>query len=188
MLAHSFDRFYVEKKLFYFLLNIENFLNSVMIINVHIYKRIMDILQKLGNTFWILFHIAEKLDLIYIIINNRLNLIMTQQFTFWKMKYLILPWFPTSQRQGIIIALVTGFIGLAYEGISSFLHNRRHNVLHRAVKGMDSKTTIHHNKLMPLEDSMVMYGIYNAETLEKLTDTVHCMNNFTSPNEKLFWG
>ena len=33
---------------------------------------------------------------------------------------------------------------------------------------MDSKTTIQHNKLMHLEVSMVMYGIYNAETLEKL--------------------
>ena len=26
--------------------------------------------------------------------------------------------------------------------------------------------TLQHNKLMHLEDSMVMYGIYNAETLE----------------------
>ena len=57
---------------------------------------------------------------------------------------------------------VLSFIGLAYEGISSFLHNRRH----KAVKAMDSKTAIQHKKLMHLEDSMVMYGIYNAETLE----------------------
>ena len=33
---------------------------------------------------------------------------------------------------------------------------------------------------------MVMYGIYNSETLEKLIDTVHNMNNTTTPNEKLF--
>ena len=53
---------------------------------------------------------------------------------------------------------------------------------------MDSKATIQCNKLMHMEDSMVIYGIYNAETLEKLINTVHCIHNFTSPNEKLFSG
>ena len=47
---------------------------------------------------------------------------------------LILPELPTNQNQGIITGLVSGFIGLAYEGISSFLHNRRHKALHKAVK------------------------------------------------------
>ena len=51
---------------------------------------------------------------------------------------------------------------------------------------MDSKTTIQCKKLMHLEDSMVMYGIYNAETLEKLINTVHCIHNYTSLHEKLF--
>ena len=41
---------------------------------------------------------------------------------------------------------------------------------------------------MLLKDSMVMYCIYNAETLEKLIDMVHHMYNITSPNEKLFTG
>ena len=53
---------------------------------------------------------------------------------------------------------------------------------------MDSKTTIQCNKLMHLEDSIVIYGIYNAETLEKLINTVHCIHNNTSPNKKLFAG
>ena len=53
---------------------------------------------------------------------------------------------------------------------------------------MDSKTIIHHNKLMHLEDSMVVYGIYNAETLEQLINTVHHIHNTTSPNEKIFAG
>ena len=53
---------------------------------------------------------------------------------------------------------------------------------------MDSRTTIQCNELMHLEDSMVLYGIYNAETLEKLINTVHHMHNSTSPNEKLFAG
>ena len=41
---------------------------------------------------------------------------------------------------------------------------------------------------MHLEDPMVMYGIYNAETLQKHINTVHHIQNFTSPNEKLFAG
>ena len=32
---------------------------------------------------------------------------------------------------------------------------------------------IQHNRLMQLENSMLMYGIYNVETLEKLITTVN---------------
>ena len=41
---------------------------------------------------------------------------------------------------------------------------------------------------MHLEDSMVMYGICNAVTLEQLINTVHYIHNSTSSNEKLFAG
>ena len=41
---------------------------------------------------------------------------------------------------------------------------------------MDSRTTIQHNKLMQLENSMLMYGVYDAEMLEKLINTVHNMH------------
>ena len=40
---------------------------------------------------------------------------------------------------------------------------------------------------MKLDDTMLMYGIYNAETLEKLINTVHEIHN-TSSHEKLFTG
>ena len=53
---------------------------------------------------------------------------------------------------------------------------------------MDGKTTIQHNKLMQLENSMLMYGVYNAETLEKLINTVHYIYNTTSSHERLFAG
>ena len=53
---------------------------------------------------------------------------------------------------------------------------------------MDSKTTIQGNKLMQLENSMLMYGIYNAETLKKLINTVHNIHNTTSSHERLFAG
>ena len=35
---------------------------------------------------------------------------------------------------------------------------------------------------------MLMYGIYNAEMLEKLIDTVHNIHNKTSLHERLFAG
>ena len=35
---------------------------------------------------------------------------------------------------------------------------------------------------------MFMYGVYNAETLEKLIQTVHNMHSTTSSHEKLFAG
>ena len=53
---------------------------------------------------------------------------------------------------------------------------------------MKSKTTIQHNKLMQLENSMLMYGIYSAEMLEKLINTVHKIHNTTSSHERLFAG
>ena len=53
---------------------------------------------------------------------------------------------------------------------------------------MDSKTAIQHNKLMQLENSMLMYGVYNAEMLGKLINTVHNMHNTTSLHERLFAG
>ena len=38
---------------------------------------------------------------------------------------------------------------------------------------MSYKTNIQHNKLMKLDATRLMCGIYNAETLEKLIKTVH---------------
>ena len=56
---------------------------------------------------------------------------------------LILTTFPKDKRpkRGAILASVLGgvasnIIGLAYEGISSFLHHKRHKVLNKAVKVM----------------------------------------------------
>ena len=101
---------------------------------------------------------------------------------------LLLPQIPRIQKCGIVTMLVSSFIGLAYEGISSFLHHRQNKTLHKAVNAMDRKADIQHNKLMQLENSMLMYGVYNAETLEKLITTVHNIHNTTSSHERLFAG
>ena len=51
---------------------------------------------------------------------------------------LILPNFPKGQKSksGIFSTTITGFIDLAFEQISSFLHDKRHKGLHKAVKAM----------------------------------------------------
>ena len=51
---------------------------------------------------------------------------------------LILPKFYTKCRdnRGIFGAIISAFIGLAFEGISSFLHHKKHKALQRAVKAM----------------------------------------------------
>ena len=103
---------------------------------------------------------------------------------------MILPKFPENRKEkgGIFTTLISGFIGLAYGDISSFLHNRRHKALHKAVRVIDRQTTTQCNKPLHLEDSMVMYGIYNAETLQNLKHTVHYMHNSTTEIERLFAG
>ena len=107
----------------------------------------------------------------------------------------ILPKFPTDKRQrcGAILTSILGsvaskVIGLAFEGISSFLHHKRHKALHKAVAVMNKKTNVQCNQIHHLEDSMIMYGVYNSDTLKDLIGTVNRMQNFTTWNEKTFAG
>ena len=54
---------------------------------------------------------------------------------------------------------------------------------------MNNQANTQCNKfLMKLDDTMLMYGIYNAEMLEKLIRTIHEVHNTTSSHEKLFAG
>ena len=107
----------------------------------------------------------------------------------------ILPKFLTDcrhKREAILASILgsvpSSVIGLAYEGISSFLHHKRHKALHKAVEVMDKKTNIQCNRIHHLEDTIIMYGVYNPDTLTDLIDTVHRMQNFTTWNEKTFAG
>ena len=108
------------------------------------------------------------------ILENKINLLLTQ--------------IPRKQKCGIITTQVSSFIGLTYEGISSFLQHKHNKALHKAVNAMDSKANIQHNKLMQLENSVLMYGVCNVETLEKLITTVHDIHNTMSLHERLFAG
>ena len=95
---------------------------------------------------------------------------------------LILPTFTRDKRnrRGIISSVLSGIIGLAYEGISSFLHQKRQKALHKTVKAMERKVDIQYNKIFHLEDTMIMYCIYNSDTLAQLIETVHRIHNTTS--------
>ena len=53
---------------------------------------------------------------------------------------------------------------------------------------MENQINLQRNKIYHLEYTIVMYGIYNLGTLEKLIDTVHNMYNKTTWNENLFVG
>ena len=69
-----------------------------------------------------------------------------------------------------------------------FLHHRRQKALQKAVNVIENEVDLQHNKIFHLEDSMVMYGVYNSDTLEDLINTVHKLHNKTTWNEKLFAG
>ena len=189
MLAHSFNTFYVVTK--FILLSIKdfkflklNYYNTCAYLdeknnhNAETKKCMLDLLAFCKKIERYVHYYRKQTESV----NNTAHLILKNGID------LILPQLLTKHKHGIIMTLVSSFIGLAYKGISSFLHNRRHKELHKAVKAMDSKTAIHHNKLMHFEDSMVMYGIYNAEIPKQLINTVHCIQNTTSSNEKLFAG
>ena len=77
---------------------------------------------------------------------------------------------------------------MAYEGVSSFPHHKRHKALLKAVKVMEKKTDLECNKSHHLEDMIIMYGVYNSDTRTELIDTVHKMQNTTTRKERTFAG
>ena len=72
------------------------------------------------------------------ILKNEVDLILPKFYKGWKSK------------RGIFRALIVGFTGLAFEGISSFLHYKRHNALHKAVKTISVLMDAQRKKLMHL--------------------------------------
>ena len=91
-------------------------------------------------------------------------------------------------KRQIISALISGFIGLAFEGISSYLQHKQQKALQQAMHTMNKRINIEQNRVFHLEDSMIMYGVYNVDTLDKLIQMVHKMNNRSVWYEKLYVG
>ena len=98
---------------------------------------------------------------------------------------LILPTFTENNRKKRFLSAVLGtvaskIVGLAFEGISSFQHHKRHKALKKAIKQMNERQNIEHNRIYHLEDTMIMYGKYNSDTLTNFINIVHRMHNLAS--------
>ena len=84
---------------------------------------------------------------------------------------LILPNFNNRKKRfltTILGTIASKVIGFVFEGISSFLHHKRHKALQEAVNIINSKSEIDHNRVYHLEDTMIIYGKYNSDMLMKL--------------------
>ena len=106
---------------------------------------------------------------------------------------LILPTLNEPNRKKRFLSAVLGtvasnIIGLVFDGISSFLHHKRHRALNKAIKEINERQNIEHNRIYHLEDTMITYSKYNSDTLTNLIVTVHRMHNLTSLKERLFVG
>ena len=189
MLVHSFDRFYVVTKFLLPLLgdlkfsnlNFDNtcaYLDNKNAQGMETRKYMLDI-KTFCKKIEPFVNYYKRFIKSY---NNTRHNIQEKEIN------LLLPQIPKVQKCGVITTLVSSFIGLAYEGISSFLHFRQNKVLYNAVNAMDSEANIQHNKLMQVENSMLMYGVFSAETLENLIATVHNIHNTTSSHERVFTG
>ena len=125
MFAHSFDRFYVVTKfilpsigdLNFSTLNYDNtcmYLDNKNMHDVDSKKHTLDLMTfcKKIKPFVLYYKrlIKSYNNMAHNILENEINL--------------ILPQIPRKQKGGIITMLVSSFIGLVYEGISSFLHHK----------------------------------------------------------------
>ena len=115
----------------------------------------------------------------YNILHNEINLILpTLNEPNQKKRFL----------SAVLGTVASKIIGLVFEGISSFLHLKRHRALNKAIKQINERQNIEHNRIYHLEDTMIMYSKYNSDTLTNLIDMVHRMHNLTSLKERLFVG
>ena len=167
MLAHSFDRFYVVTKFILPMMDdlkfspinydkeckyLENWHdNDNAEIKICIKDLITYCIKPRPYMAFYKKQINACLKTAHHILKNKVDLIVTK--------------FPEGRKskRGIFSTIISGFVGLAFKGISSFLHNRRHKALHKAVSAMSAKVDIQKNKLIHLESTLVMYGVYNAE-------------------------
>ena len=152
MLAHSFDRFYVVTK--FILLSIGdlgfselNYNNACTYLDD---RNICDVVTK--NYLLDLLVFCKKIEPYVTYYERQIKSYNNTAHNILKNEIdLILLQVPRKQNCGITSTIVSSFIGLAYEGISSFLHLKRNKTLHKAVMAMDNKTTIQCNKLIQLK-------------------------------------
>ena len=188
MLAHSFDRFYIITKfmlpsmgdLRFSNLNVDQsctYMNKKYTPNMDSSKYLAELKTYCNKIKPFVSHYSKLIKsynaTVYNILVNEIRPLLPHI---------------SKQKCGIISTLVSGVIGLAYEGISSFLHRKCEDALQKAMIAMNNEADFQHNKLLKLDNTMLMYRIYNVETLEKLINTVQEIHNVTSSHERLFAG
>ena len=187
MLTHSFDRYYVVAKckipkiehLQFTTFSFDLTCNHLNISNYSYLLRYIRYCRRI--TPYVKFY-KQQIDYYnhtaYNILQNRIGL--------------ILPSFNNNnnRKKGFLTTILgtiaSKVIGLAFEGISSFLHHKRHNALQKAVHIINSKSEIDHNRVYHLEDTMIMYSKYNSDTLMELVKTVHQMPMVPPGKRKFF--
>ena len=149
MLAHSFDKFYAVTKfilpsigdLNISTLNYGNtfaYLDNKKVHDTDSKKYMLDLMTFCKKIKPFVFYYKTLIKAY----NNMADNILENEIA------LTLPQIPRKQKCGNITMLVSSFIRPGYEGISSFLHHKQNKALHKAIRAMDSKTTIQHNKLI----------------------------------------
>ena len=167
MLAHSFDRFNIVVKfmlpsmgdLKFSNLNFDHscaYMNKKYMPNTDFSKYLAELKTYCNKIKPFVSHYSKLIksynDTVYNILTNEIRPLLLHI---------------SKQKHGLVSTLVSGFIGLAYEGISSFLQGKWEDTLQKAVIAMNNEVNFQCNKLLKLDNTMLMYGIYNAETLEK---------------------
>ena len=155
MLSHSFDRFYVVTKI-----EIPKVLDLNLTLFQFDYNCSHVVNIEKGTRFKILSTIKGMFDVYCKNIIPYMYLYKHQVEYYEKMVYeilekdigLILPKFEdreknVEQKRQIISALISGFIGLAYEGISRFLQHKREKALQQAMHTMDKRASIEQNRV-----------------------------------------
>ena len=153
MLSHSFDRFYVIMK--FFLPTVQDlkvsqnkFDSNCSYLDVDINRSkfptqyILNIRNFCKKIVPFIYFYKEQIDyynvIIIIIIIISAHEILTKEISLdttnvSKRK---------KEKRSIITLLVTSFIGLSYEGISSYVHNRKQQTLHKAFVAMENKLNL----------------------------------------------
>ena len=183
MLTHSFDKFYVVTK--YKIPRVEQLQFTTFAFDLtcsHLNISKSPLLRYIKHCTRIVPYVKfykQQIDYYnwtaYNLLQNKIGLILPN-FNSRKKRFL----------STILGTIATKVIGLAFEGISSFLHHKIHKALQKAINALNSRTNIDHNKVYHLEDTMIMYGKYNSDTLMVLIDMVHQMQNVTTWKEKIF--
>ena len=149
MLSHSFDRFYVVTKI-----EIPKVLDLNLTLFQFDYNCSHVVNIEKGMNFKILSTIKEMFDVYCKNIISYIYLYKHLEKYYEKTVYdilekdigLILPRFEDRekrcQKRQIISALISGFIGLAFEGISSFLQHKQEKALQQAMHTMSKRVNI----------------------------------------------